>query len=186
MADPDRPSDDQMVVRLRAPEGSAFARAIYDRHDGELRRYLRKRLSSPADVEDMMQDVYLRISRYPTPDAILNTQAFVMTIAANLLRDRFAATLRRPLDLQVSVDETDFPCSRPTPERQLESEQTLALVMQAIGELKPKSRDALILHRFHNLTYPEIAQLMGLSESMVQKHIHRALVHIVQKLKIEP
>lgn len=185
LADPDRPKDDQTVVPFRTREGSAFARTVYDRHDSELRRYLRKRLAAAEDVEDTIQEVYVRIARYPTPDAVLNTQAFVMTIAANLLRDRFAADLRRRLDLQVPLDEADFPCGRPSLERQLEAEQTLALVLEALNDLKPKCRDALILHRFRNLTYPEIADLMGLSTSMVQKHINRALAHITSKLKIE-
>jgi RNA polymerase sigma factor (sigma-70 family) len=186
LADPERTNDDQTVVPFRAPEeGSAFARAVYDRHDSELRRYLRRRLAMAADVDDMIQEIYVRIARYPAPDAVLNTQAFVMTIAANLLRDRFASTARRRHDLQMPFEEADVACNRPSLERQLEAEQTLALVMEALNELKTKTRDALILHRFRNLTYPEIAERMGLSTSMVQKHINRALAHITRKLKIK-
>lgn len=186
IADPDRSEENQIVVPFRAREGSAFVRLVYDRHDGELRRYLRRRLRSAEDIEDTIQDIYVRIARYQDPDAILNTQAFVMTIAANLLRDRFAAAMRRPLDQGVPIEGIEFPCARPSPERQLESQQMLALVIDALKDLAPKSRDALILHRFRNLTYPEIAKLMGLSTSMVQKHINRALVHLTRKLKVEP
>jgi RNA polymerase sigma-70 factor (ECF subfamily) len=185
LADSDRPNDDQTVVPFRTQEGRALAQTVYDRHDSELRNYLRKRLAAAADVDDVIQEIYLRIARYPTPDAILNTQAFVMTIAANLLRDRFAMAVRRRHDLQVPYDEAALPCRRPSLELQLEAEQTLAIVLAALSELKPKTRDALILHRFRNLTYPQIAERMGLSTSMVQKHINQALVHITRKLKIE-
>lgn len=186
IADPDRSEEDQTVVPFRSRDGSAFARLVYDRHDSELRRFLRRRLRSTEDIDDTIQDIYVRIARYHDPDAILNTQAFVMTVAANLLRDRFAAAMRHPLDLGVSVERVEFLCARPSPERQLESQQTLALVIDALKDLAPKSRDALILHRFRNLTYPEIAKLMGLSTSMVQKHINRALAHLTRKLKVEP
>ncbi|HEY0941441.1 MAG TPA: sigma-70 family RNA polymerase sigma factor [Steroidobacter sp.] len=186
IADPERSEEDQTVVPFRTREGSAFARLVYDRHDGELRRYLRRRLRSAADLDDTIQEIYVRIARYPDPGAILNTQAFVMTAAANLLRDRFAAAARHPLDRGSPIEDVEFPCARPSPERQLESQQTLALVIDALKDLAPKSRDALILHRFRDLTYPEIAKLMGLSTSMVQKHINRALVHLTQKLKVEP
>jgi len=184
-ADSERP-EEATVVPFRTREGNAFARLVYDRHDSELRRYLRKRLSTPEDLDDIIQELYVRIARYPNPEAILNTQAFVMTIAANLLRDRFSSTTRRDLRLGTSFQELEVPCARPSPERQLESQQTLALVLEALTDLAPKSRDALILHRFRDLTYPEIAKLMGLSTSMVQKHINRALVHLTRKLKVEP
>jgi RNA polymerase sigma factor (sigma-70 family) len=184
VADTDTSKDGSTVVPFRTREGSAFARTVYDRHDSELRRYLRKRLAA-ADIDDAIQEIYVRIARYPAPDAVANTQAFVMTIAANLLRDRFAAAMRRQHEVQVPFEEADLPCDSPSVERQLEGEQTLAIVFEALSELKPKCRDALVLHRFGNLTYPEIAERMGLSTSMVQKHINRALVHITRKLKIE-
>jgi RNA polymerase sigma factor (sigma-70 family) len=186
IADPERSDEDQTVVPFRTREGSAFVRLVYDRHDSELRRYLRRRLRCAEDLDDTIQEIYVRIARYHDPENILNTQAFVMTIAANLLRDRFAAAVRRPLDMGSPIEESEFPCARPSPERQIDSQQTLALVIDALKDLAPKSRDALILHRFRDLTYSEIAKLMGLSTSMVQKHINRALVHLAGKLKVEP
>jgi RNA polymerase sigma factor (sigma-70 family) len=185
IADQDQSEDDQTIVPFRTREGSAFARLVYERHDSELRRYLRGRLRSTEDLNDTIQEVYVRIARYRDPDSILNTQAFVMTVAANLLRDRFSAAMRLPIDLGSPIEDVDFACTRPSPERQLESQQTLALVIDALKDLAPKSRDALILHRFRDLTYPEIAKLMGLSTSMVQKHINRALVHLAEKLRVE-
>jgi RNA polymerase sigma factor (sigma-70 family) len=186
IADPERPGEGQTVVPFRTREGNAFVRLVYDRHDAELRRYLRRRLRSAEDLDDTIQEIYVRIARYPNTEAILNTQAFVMTIAANLLRDRYSAAVRRPLDLGLPIGEAEVPCARPSPERQIDSQQTLALVIAALKDLAPKSREALILHRFRDLTYPEIAKLMGLSTSMVQKHINRALTHLARTLKVEP
>ena len=63
----------------------------------------------------------------------------------------------------------------PRADQQLIDRQNLAAAAAAIRALPPKTRDAFLLHRFEGLTYRQIAGRLGISVSMIEKHIAEAL-----------
>ena len=64
----------------------------------------------------------------------------------------------------------------------LKGEQELAIIRRAIAELNPTCRQVFILHRFGNATYGQIAERLGVSVSMIEKHVSAALAHLKSRL----
>jgi RNA polymerase sigma factor (sigma-70 family) len=74
------------------------------------------------------------------------------------------------------------PSEAPTAYQVLKGEQELAIIRQAIAELSPTCRRVFIMHRFGNATYAQIAESLGLSVSMIEKHVSQALAHLKTRL----
>lgn len=160
-----------------------FVSRVFQSYNGRLFRYLRRRLTSEEDVEDIAQEVYFRLARYAEAATVKYPQAFLFRTASNLLKDRIRREKVRANGKHVSLDGIELPCPKATPERVLQSKQGVESLAASIRELNPKCRQAFILHRFSNLTYGEIAERMGISVSMVEKHIMFALAYLETKLR---
>ena len=76
------------------------------------------------------------------------------------------------------ADLDDLSCERPNPEQSLDVSQRLAQAEQTLSALKPSTREAFELHRVHGHSYAEIALHMGISVSMVEKHIMAAIISL--------
>lgn len=147
-----------------------------------LERFLEARLPLGEDKEDLAQEVYIRIAN-KKPDLLdLDyPKAYLFQTAINILRDRARlVTVRRRRD-EVNIDdrhirrEMDFEAL--TPERRLQGKQKLQQFVSGLDKLPEKCRNIFILNRFKDMSYDEIADHYGISNSAVQKHMMRALKH---------
>lgn len=151
--------------------------ALFRRHHAQLIRFFLRRRASRDEATDMAQEVYCRLAGRAGVAALEYPKAFLFRTAGNILKDRARQqrahhTLEHvPLDSQ-SVCLID----NAAPQEQLVSEQQeLALLRAAILELSPRCQQVFLLHRLGNMAYPEIARHCGISVSMVEKHISKAL-----------
>ncbi len=135
-----------------------------------LRRYFAKRAPGP-DVEDLVQDVLLRMQSRRAVSEIDNLQGYIFTVAANVLRERRS----RPLWSE-EFDEAALGLSDGiTPERIVAGRMDVARLVSAIDKLPLRTREVFVAHRFEDMTYGAIASLFGMSVSSVEKHIMAAL-----------
>lgn len=148
-----------------------------------LRRYFRKRSYDPAEVEDLVQEVFCRLMAKDDPQRIDNPEAYVFQAAANLLRDRARrhrtwAAARDELSSQSqdSIEEI-------SPERVLQGRQAVADLRRALMELPERTRVIFVLHRFEEIKYSEIAARLGISVSSVEKHMMDAIRHLATRVK---
>jgi RNA polymerase sigma factor (sigma-70 family) len=150
--------------------------ALHARFSVPLKRFFRSYRLNAADVEDLTQDVFVRLADPTGYKDLLKPEAFVFTLARNLVRDRARRLHTRALTRSIDMDDVDLSCTRPTPDEWLELAQLLQHVEQALASLKPRAREAFVLHRVHGDSYAEIAVHMNISVSMVEKHIMSAIV----------
>jgi RNA polymerase sigma factor (sigma-70 family) len=144
---------------------------------GDLLRLLTWRTGNPDSAADLVHETYLRLASLPEGSAIANPRSYIMRTASNVAIDRLRWERRRqekPLDDPEAEAVAD---RHPSPERALAARQRLELLDQALRELPPKVRQALLLSRVDGLTQAEIARRLGVSESMVVKYIAKALRH---------
>lgn len=133
-----------------------------------------------ADTEDVSQDACVRALQISQPETIRDPVRYVLRIARNLIVDRVRQRNRETLTLD-SLAVADTGARDPVdPERILAGKQELQRVLTAIGQLPPRCREAFVLHRFKGLSYAGIARQMGVSTSMVEKHIAEAMARIVR------
>jgi RNA polymerase sigma-70 factor (ECF subfamily) len=136
-----------------------------------LRRYFRRR-AAPHEVEDLVQDVFMRLQGRQDPTAIEDIDRYVFVVAANVLARRYRAESRRSQVQEADAEDYEEQIS---PERVLLGREQLNAALAVLQKLPPRTRQIFILHRFEDMTYPRIALSLGISKSAVEKHMIRAL-----------
>lgn len=164
---------------------SAFS-SVYRSVHGELARFFGKRLDSPADAADLTQDAFSQWLRWRERGSVEQPRAFLFHIARNLLRDHWRRQQVR--GHSESLEESAVTLEDPSadPLERLEQQQRLQRLARALDDLPPRRREALILHKFDGLSQAEVARRMGISISMVEKHIAAALLHCRRQAADEP
>ncbi|MBW2368645.1 MAG: sigma-70 family RNA polymerase sigma factor [Deltaproteobacteria bacterium] len=175
-------------VALRAPTSSHMKYddiigSIYEQYNAGLRKYLKRHLNSKEDVDDISQEVYLRIIKLCERNEIKPSLSLLCTIASNILIDRFRSQRLRQAQAHISTDEVQLKSPLPSPEEMLRSKEWVSELMDVLNSLGKDCRHAFILHRFKGLTYGEIAKKMGISKGMVSKHISYVLLKLDKKLR---
>ena len=176
------------VVPLREKEDAdTLLQRIALEHESALRRFLNARLSGHPDYEDLLQETFLRVARQDDMEEKLSgsldtVRSYLFSIATNAIRDRHRKVVtRRKYDhLTIYAPETGglgF-----SAEQIVSAQEQLGDIKAAIMKLKPDCKDAFVLSRFEGLSYREIAERMGISISMVEKHIMNALSQIRRRV----
>lgn len=170
--------DFALMERIGAGDHSAF-RALVERHQNAVIGTVAKMLGNPSEAEDIAQQVFLRIWRNAKryrPDAKFTTYLF--TITRNLV---FNETRRRSRKKEVSADEREensHQLIEANPDRQPDAELLQAelqkAVDDAISSLPEAQRMAVVLRRYEQLSYEEIADVLSLSVSAVKSLLFRA------------
>lgn len=159
---------------------------LFRRYGGELRRLAHHGLSDWDGAADLTQDAFLRYAvasaRGGAAAVIESPCAFLRQIVTNLVRTRQGRLLQQAG--QVSLAQLDEAVADPAPcaERLLGARQQLAVLRQALLDLPPDCRAALLLSRLDGLSHPQIAARLGISTSMVTKHVMRAVRHCARRL----
>lgn len=138
-----------------------------------------------ADIEDVIQEVFFRLTRMEDLDEKLHPdsraqRAFLLTITNNILVDFFRKTERinRKKAKATDIAQTDFVQPVNNPESLLSQAEDVALVKSAIASLKPNVKQAFYLNRFKYFSYREISEVMGVSTKQVEKYMQSALLAI--------
>jgi len=169
-------------------DGSGLA-ALVGEHRGELRAFLSARCGDPGEADDLLQELWLRVSVVPG-GPIANGRAYLFRTANNLVLDRVRArhrAMRRDrawLDGEVRGDVAveDRPDPAPRADEALLRFEEAALVHRAIAGLPSGARRALELHRLEGHGQAEVARMMGISRSGVEKHLATAMRHMRRSL----
>jgi len=170
--------DFALMERIGAGDHAAF-RTLVERHQNAVIGTVAKMLGNPSEAEDIAQQVFLRIWRNAKryrPDAKFTTYLF--TITRNLV---FNETRRRSRKKEVSSDEREEHSNQlveASPDRQPDAELLQAELQKAVDDaiaaLPEAQRMAVVLRRYEQLSYEEIADVLSLSVSAVKSLLFRA------------
>lgn len=159
------------AARMRGSQG-----AVLERYYREIIRYLTAKLGDKHLAADVTQDAFLRILERKSQDDITQPRAFLYRTALNLVTDEHRRNRRRhPEALEVLDTEEDVQV--PSPQQVLLQKERVALLKRALAELPEPCRQAFVLRRLEGLGHIEIAQRLGISKDMVEKHIVNAMKH---------
>lgn len=145
--------------------------------EGRLRRFFLRRFRNAADAADATQETFLRMLDVPQKTVIENPQAYLFQIAKSVAR-MTSARLAADADLfRPEIAGADQAEDAPGQERIVNGRQCLILMAGAIEKLPTRCQEVFILSRLHGLSNGEIADRLGISRNMVEKHIIKALIH---------
>jgi RNA polymerase sigma-70 factor (ECF subfamily) len=176
MADADRPDSADGLALLLAE------------HRSELLRFLAARSGTSDAAEDLLQELWLRV-RSAAPGPIANGRAYLFRAANNLVLDRVRARQRRMrrdrewLDSDGVLASAERPSAAPDAEAMLLEEEEIAVVRRAVETLPNGARRAIILYRFEGHGQADVARIMGISRSGVEKHLALAMRRLRDALR---
>ncbi|KAF1024172.1 MAG: putative RNA polymerase sigma factor FecI [Pseudomonas sp.] len=162
------------------PSSADAVRGFY----ADILHFLRKRTDNASDAADMTQDVFTQWLDYRDRGRVEQPRAFLFQMARNLLRDHWRKQKVRNSAHHHPAQADGEPVteSHDDPMAAAQRLQHLEQLKEVLAELSPRRREALMLHRFEGLSQVQIAGRMGVSVSMVEKHIALALLHCKQRL----
>ncbi|GAB5481261.1 MAG: RNA polymerase sigma factor [Parasphingorhabdus sp.] len=147
-----------------------------------LEKYFRKRVYNQNEVDDLVQDVFYRLTSRTDSTKLERPEAFIFQIAANLLRDKARREATKRSFAKHLSDQNENAFEELSPERVLLGKEKVVALKNALNELPERTRNVFLLHRFEEFKYREIAQQLGISMSSVEKHMMDAIKHLAHRL----
>lgn len=157
--------------------------SAFEEHHHDLLRFFTRKLGCRDLAADCAQETYVHLVRMGRTISVQNPRAFLFRVAANLSIDYLRKTRTRRGVLSTEPLPEETASLAPTAEDALDAKQRVALLEAAMEELSVKCRSALLLNRLEGKTHKDIAQTLGVSESMVAKYIVQALKHCRSRLQ---
>jgi RNA polymerase sigma-70 factor (ECF subfamily) len=155
---------------------------LYLRHHDALRRFLTRMLRNEDIAAEVAQDAYVRIIRFAPRRLMGDPKAYLFQVAANAARDRIARERTRGDLIDAGAPSEGIACPQPNAEAVASGRERMYMLIKAVEELPPRCREVFLLSRFDELSNGEIAQRLGISRNMVEKHIIKAMVHCRRRL----
>jgi RNA polymerase sigma-70 factor (ECF subfamily) len=171
--------DAELMLGVRDGDQACFG-LLLERHRGPVIHFMYRMVQNQAVAEELAQEVFLRVYRSRgtyEPTAKFTTWLFRIAthLALNWIRDGRNEKLQESLDEETSDGATRQVADRGrTVEQELVYQAKLREVRQAIEGLPAKQRAAVMMHKYEELEYSQIANVLSCSESAVKSLLFRA------------
>jgi RNA polymerase sigma-70 factor (ECF subfamily) len=184
------PSSEDLMARIAKGDNDAFE-ILVNRHQTSVLNLIYRFIGDRTQAKDLAQEVFLKVwqsAKSYKPKAKFTT--WIYRITANLCfnelkssrRKKWLQFLRSDADHEVQTEE-DFPDRSPSPEELLLVKERSLQITDALQSLPDNQRMALVLKKYDDLSYAEIAQIIGCSVSAVESLLVRAKRTLQEKLK---
>ena len=180
-------ADTQLMCRVRDGDVSSFGYLV-DRHRAPIAHFVYRMVHDRAIAEELTQEVFFRVYRARAsyvPTAKFTTWLFRIAshLALNSLRDSRHERGRESLDLEREYGSTlQLPDFNPTVEQRLLLHVQLQEVRNAILALPSNQRSAVIMHKYQEMSYEQIAAALQCSESATKSLLFRAYERLRHQL----
>lgn len=151
-----------------------FAAEVHP-HGAQLKSYLRKAFPSVRDVDDVVQESFLRIWKARAEQPIRSAKGLLFEVARRLAIDFTRRQSRSLIDAIPDLGQIDVIEERPGVAEAVSTREEIALLAQAFDALPARCREVMILRQLQGRTQKEIAAQLGLSELTVQTHVVQGL-----------
>jgi RNA polymerase sigma-70 factor (ECF subfamily) len=184
--DPELPDDIALMLRVRDGDEEAFEQLV-EIHQSRVFGTVVKMLGSDADADDIAQQVFVRVwqsaSRY-SPQAKFTT--WLLTITRNLVFNEMRRRHRSRL-VPLETDDSEAPREHPdhsvrTPAEKASEAELQDAIAAAIAALPEAQRMAVVLRRYEDLSYEEIAEVLETTVPSVKSLLFRARTELKERL----
>jgi len=179
----DSQKDEEAVLKVQSGEIDYFE-LLVSRYNDKIKRYGRKFLAGYEDIEDIVQQVFLK--------AYINIQSFdsskkfsswLYRIAHNEFINAIKKKKREPLPFFDPDSIFPHPLSKEPADRSAQEKEVFDMADKCLDKLKPGYREVIILYYFQELSYKEIADILHIPVSTVGVKIKRAKKIMSQFIK---
>ncbi len=171
--------DAELMVRVKEGDGASFA-ILLEKHRSPVIHFLYRMVQNQAVAEELAQEVFLRVYRSRgtyEPTAKFTTWLFRIAthLALNSLRDGRNERLQERLDGDSGEPAArQFSDGQPSVEAVMVREVRMEEIRQAVAGLPEKQRAAVLMHKYQEMEYSQIAKILNCSDSAVKSLLFRA------------
>jgi len=179
-------NDQELATKIKNGDQNAF-KQLYQEYQHLVYDISYRMSGNQEEAEDITQDVFIKIFHGVAKfrgEAKLSSWIYRIAVNTCLKRAR-----RKKLESWISLEflfqeqgQLEPVSPEVSPDQQIETAEKEQIVQEAIQSLPERQKTALILHRYENLSYEEIASVMEISLSAVESLLHRAKDNLTQKL----
>lgn len=144
------------------------------RHYEELVDYVRSRFGPRIFAREIVHDVCVRLMERPAPEPVKAPLALLRRISHDMAVDRCRAEDARRRRVQTVAALPEVAAATPEPWQEMDGRQELAWLIAAIDAMPLRRRQVFVLCRIHELPQAEVAERMGITRKMVEKHLQLA------------
>ncbi len=158
-----------------------FATSTFGRYRRELHRYLMRRLRHPQDVDDLAQEVYLRLCRLDDEKCVLKPLAYLYGIASHVLADFRIEVEQERECITVDSETVDEWSDNPScvlPDDIADRLNLQQQIDKAMAQLPPTHAAVLLAHKRDGMSYDEVAIRLDLSIHTVEKYVTQAKARV--------
>jgi RNA polymerase sigma-70 factor, ECF subfamily len=184
-------TDADVMLRVKAGDDSAFDYLV-QKYRRPMVNFMYRMAHNAAGAEDLAQEVFLRVYRSrESYEASAKFTTWLYRIATNLAVNHARDTRHERPENQVSLDEPDeesgrtldLPDGAPSAEENLVQRERLAAIRQRVHALPERQRIAVVMHKYQQMDYRQIADVLQLSESATKSLLFRAYETLREQLR---
>ncbi|WIO74969.1 RNA polymerase sigma factor [Porticoccaceae bacterium LTM1] len=171
------------LMGRRQEERERVLEQLFNEHGAALRSFVARNMAADEDPEDIVQEVFIRLVKMDDlydrlTEESGSTRSYLFTIANNLVVDlERKKSRRRGFDSRL-MEEAEDAVVESNPEVIVSANRELEMLKAVIMKLRPDLRRAFVLNRFKHLSYPQVAEHMGVTVKQVEYFMSQALVQI--------
>jgi len=179
---------------MNAEARNDFMAGIIERESGKLKNYIRRRVSSNEDAEDILQDVFYQFVNLMQLENIEKAASWLFKVAGNRITDWYRK--RRPVSLESlrrkqEDDDPLFPLyleellydPREDPDKLFIRSTVWPLLADALEELPDEQRDVFVMHELQDLSFKEISEITGAPVNTLITRKRYAILFLRERLK---
>ncbi len=180
-----------MSAKHDPAQEQALLTEIFGRFRAPLLAFFLRRVGNRLDAEDLMQETFARLVGSESFDRAEAAPAYIFRVAANLLHDhrrRQAVRKQKPFsafDPEIVEKIANWIVEDREPERVLIGQENLDAAYRCLDDLEERTRNIFILYRLEGMKQKDIAELLGISLSTVEKHCMIAMASLAARFKAD-
>ncbi len=182
---PDSGNDPGFTSSDHGTTGQADMESLYRRLRSSLMRYSSRYFKRPQEIEDVVQEAFVRVIEAQTNRKIQVTDSYLYRTTRNLALNTLDKSENKLTDTVGDLLSQSVLLESASLEEQFESRQRFELFCRAVRQLPVKCQRVFILRRVYGLSQKEIAERMGISVKTVEVHLTKAIVRCTDYMESE-
>ena len=148
--------------------------AAYEQHLSALKRYVMRILHAENDVEDIVQEAFIRAYKTEATGDIRQPKSYLFRVAKHVALNQVRQKVSRPTDFIEESDPSALLEDTWTLEDEILAQETLGIHCQAVAALPPRRRKVYLMRKVYGMSHKNIAETLGISTSTVEAHLFKA------------
>lgn len=166
-------------------ESSLSVLEAYKQHVNALKRYVMRILNAENDVEDVVQEAFMRAYKSEMHNDIRQPKSYLFRVAKHVALNQVRQKVNRPTDYLEDIEPGSVLVSDWTLEDEVLAHERVGIHCAAVASLPPRRRKVYLMRKMYGMSYKAIAESLGITVSTVEAHLVKAFrqCHTQVKLK---